>query len=70
MRLSYVIVHDRSSKQKHSCIVGPLYPIDITAVESRMRAVVEMVILAHQTDGLSSIERLFGPVRIRAIFCL
>lgn len=64
---SYVIIHDGSSKQENSCIIGPLYPVDVAAVEGCMGAVVEMVVLVHQANSLSPVERLLGPLRISVI---
>lgn len=64
---SYVVVHDRSSEQKHSSVVCPLHLVDVAAVEGCMGTVVEMVILVHQADGLSPIERLLSPLRISVV---
>ena len=64
---AYIVVHDRSSKQEDSCIVGPLDPIDVAAIESCMGTIVEVIVLVHQTDSLSPIKCLLRPLRISIV---
>ncbi len=61
---TYVVVHGGSSQKEDSRIVGPLKLVDVAAIKSCVRPVIEVVIVIHHTNSLSPVKRLIGPLRI------
>lgn len=61
---THVVVHVSSTQQEDAIVVGKLSLVDVGAVSTDMRAIVDIVVSVHEPNARNPVPGLLGPVSI------